>query len=217
MQRDCSPSVGRAQTRPGLSPSSPRPGPPRPPAARQVCAGGVEGRASAHRLHLTHQPLRPGGGAAHQVSGLCCPGVCPCPALHRSRPGNLLTQPGGCSGCSVRLRLCTPRRHQGLLPVPRPPTRCCWAASRSLPHGAPIAGRPTRDTPFASGHGHCRLPAKAKQTYHFLHDERHYSDLTIFAGLLAVPVVMGLSFICFLDAYYSRRPLDAGFQHAHAE
>ncbi|KAL4440727.1 hypothetical protein ABPG77_000436 [Micractinium sp. CCAP 211/92] len=62
-----------------------------------------------------------------------------------------------------------------------------------------------------------KLPAKARQTYHFLHDERHYSELTIFAGLLAVPVVMGLSFICFLDAYYSRRPLDAGFQHAHAE
>ncbi|KAL4457489.1 hypothetical protein ABPG75_012354 [Micractinium tetrahymenae] len=62
-----------------------------------------------------------------------------------------------------------------------------------------------------------KLPAKAKQTYHFLHDDRHFSDLTIFASLLAVPVVMGLSFICFLDAYYSRRTLDGGYQHAHAE
>ena len=62
----------------------------------------------------------------------------------------------------------------------------------------------------------CRLPARAKQTYFFLHDERHFSDLTIFASLLAVPVVVGISFICFLDAYYSRRPLDAGY-HPHHE
>jgi hypothetical protein len=34
-----------------------------------------------------------------------------------------------------------------------------------------------------------------KGTYAYLHHERHYSDLTLFAGLLAVPVALGLSFI----------------------
>ena len=53
----------------------------------------------------------------------------------------------------------------------------------------------------------CRLPARMKNTYAYLHKERHYSDLTLFAGMLAVPVAIGLSFICMLDAYYSRRPL----------
>lgn len=52
-----------------------------------------------------------------------------------------------------------------------------------------------------------RLPARFKSTYLHLHNDLNYSDLTLFAGLLAVPVVVGLSFICMLDAYYSRRPL----------
>ncbi|EFN58623.1 hypothetical protein CHLNCDRAFT_140844 [Chlorella variabilis] len=52
-----------------------------------------------------------------------------------------------------------------------------------------------------------KLPARMKDTYSYLHNERHYSDLTLFAGMLAVPVAIGLSFICMLDAYYSRRPL----------
>jgi hypothetical protein len=40
-----------------------------------------------------------------------------------------------------------------------------------------------------------KLPARMKGTYAYLHHERHYSDLTLFAGLLAVPVALGLSFI----------------------
>ena len=54
-----------------------------------------------------------------------------------------------------------------------------------------------------------------KDTYAYLHHERHYSDLTLFAGLLAVPVAIGLSFICALDAYNSRRPLGDYATHAH--
>jgi hypothetical protein len=54
-----------------------------------------------------------------------------------------------------------------------------------------------------------------KDTYAYLHNERQFSDLTLFAGMLAVPVAIGLSFICALDAYYSRRPLDA-LSHPHA-
>lgn len=56
-----------------------------------------------------------------------------------------------------------------------------------------------------------KLPAKAKRGYRYLHEERHYGVLTLFSGLLAVPVVLGLSCICLLDAYYSRKPL-----HLHA-
>lgn len=37
------------------------------------------------------------------------------------------------------------------------------------------------------------------------------------AGLLAVPVVVGLSFICMLDAYYSRRPLTPPPTRPHFE
>lgn len=59
-----------------------------------------------------------------------------------------------------------------------------------------------------------KLPARMKTTYNYLHDERHYSDLTLFAGMLAVPVAIGLSFICMLDVYYSRRPL-AMTPHVH--
>ena len=54
-----------------------------------------------------------------------------------------------------------------------------------------------------------------KQQYAFLHEERRYSDLTLFAGMLAVPVAIGLSLICALDAYYSRQPLPLP-PHAHA-
>jgi hypothetical protein len=54
-----------------------------------------------------------------------------------------------------------------------------------------------------------------KQQYAFLHDEWRYSDLTLFAGMLAVPVAIGLSLICALDAYYSRQPLPLP-PHAHA-
>ncbi|KAI3436503.1 hypothetical protein D9Q98_005920 [Chlorella vulgaris] len=50
-----------------------------------------------------------------------------------------------------------------------------------------------------------KLPAQMKSSYAYLHNERQYSDLTLFAGILAVPVAIGLSLICMLDAYYSRR------------
>lgn len=63
--------------------------------------------------------------------------------------------------------------------------------------------------------GAARLPAKAKRTYLYLHSERQYSDLTLFGAMLAVPVVVGLSLICFLDAYYSRRPAHLPPLHVH--
>lgn len=49
-----------------------------------------------------------------------------------------------------------------------------------------------------------RLPARVKHSYSYLHSERHYSDLTLLAGLLAVPVMLGLTCICLLDAVYCR-------------
>jgi hypothetical protein len=62
-----------------------------------------------------------------------------------------------------------------------------------------------------------KLPARAKALYFDLRDKRQYSDVTLFAGMLAVPVVMGLAIIAALDVWYSRRPLDGGGAHVHAD
>lgn len=37
----------------------------------------------------------------------------------------------------------------------------------------------------------CRVPLRARQYYTYLHDQKKYSDLTLVAALLAVPVVIG--------------------------
>ena len=62
-----------------------------------------------------------------------------------------------------------------------------------------------------------KIPARAKAKYFELKDTKKYSDVSLFAGMLAVPVVFGLVVIFVLDMYYSRRPLDyrGGEQHAH--
>lgn len=36
-----------------------------------------------------------------------------------------------------------------------------------------------------------RIPAQVRQYYRYLHDQKKYSDLTLVAGLLAVPVAIG--------------------------
>lgn len=74
------------------------------------------------------------------------------------------------------------------VPPPRPLWRCgCDPAPRC-----------------AARHLVRRLPARFKARYLHLHEELKYSDLTLFAGLLAVPVVVRLGVICLLDAYCSR-------------
>jgi thiol-disulfide isomerase/thioredoxin len=51
-----------------------------------------------------------------------------------------------------------------------------------------------------------KLPARGKAKYFELRDQKKYSDVSLFAGMLAVPVVFGLALIAALDFYYSRRP-----------
>lgn len=50
------------------------------------------------------------------------------------------------------------------------------------------------------------LPLRLQGFYHYLHVEKKYSQLTLLGGLLAVPLAIGLSMICVLDAYMTRRP-----------
>lgn len=90
------------------------------------------------------------------------------------------------------------------------PTPACPRPSTSAQLTSALPRRPTvcLACPVPPPAPARRLPARVKAGYLYLHNERHYSDLTLFAGMLAVPVVVGLSFICMLDAYYSRRPLD---------
>ena len=60
-----------------------------------------------------------------------------------------------------------------------------------------------------------KLPARAKSTYFHYRNEKKYSDVALFSGLLAVPVVFGLAVIAALDVYYSRRPLEVHHLHQH--
>lgn len=58
-------------------------------------------------------------------------------------------------------------------------------------------------------------PARLKSKYFELRDKNQYSDVSLFAGILAVPVVFGLAVVAALDLYYSRRPLDTEHLHHH--
>jgi hypothetical protein len=59
-----------------------------------------------------------------------------------------------------------------------------------------------------------KLPARGKAKYFELRDQKQYSDVSLFAGMLAVPVALGLAIIASLDFYYSRRLLP---QHVHQD
>ncbi|DBA75036.1 hypothetical protein WJX77_005805 [Trebouxia sp. C0004] len=50
------------------------------------------------------------------------------------------------------------------------------------------------------------LPVRAQRYYQYLHMEKQYSQMTLLASLLAIPLTIGLSMICMLDAYMTRRP-----------
>ncbi|KAL4534548.1 hypothetical protein Ndes2526B_g05485 [Nannochloris sp. 'desiccata'] len=50
-----------------------------------------------------------------------------------------------------------------------------------------------------------KLPARGKAKYFELRDQKQYSDVSLFAGMLAVPVFLGLAVIASLDFYYSQR------------
>lgn len=50
------------------------------------------------------------------------------------------------------------------------------------------------------------IPIRAQSYYQYLHVEKHFSQMTLLAGLLAIPLTLGLSMICMLDAYMTRRP-----------
>ena len=36
-----------------------------------------------------------------------------------------------------------------------------------------------------------RVPARAQRFYRYLHEEKHYSQMTLLAGLLAIPLILG--------------------------
>eukprot|EP00879_Flechtneria_rotunda_P006890 GHRR01007236.1.p1 GENE.GHRR01007236.1~~GHRR01007236.1.p1 ORF type:complete len:224 (+),score=51.45 GHRR01007236.1:135-806(+) len=58
------------------------------------------------------------------------------------------------------------------------------------------------------------FPALAKRAYDFLKEEKGFSDMTIISGVLLIPLAIGMVFICFLDAMYTRQPHLA---HQHIE
>ena len=37
----------------------------------------------------------------------------------------------------------------------------------------------------------CRVPARAQRFYRYLHEERHYSQMTLLVSLLAIPLTLG--------------------------
>lgn len=37
----------------------------------------------------------------------------------------------------------------------------------------------------------CRIPARAQRFYRYLHEERHYSQMALLGGLLAIPLTLG--------------------------
>lgn len=63
-----------------------------------------------------------------------------------------------------------------------------------------------------------KVPARAKSYYFHLHDDKGWGELPLFAGMLAVPLAIGLTAICVMDAYYTRRPLGPiRAAHVHQE
>lgn len=58
-----------------------------------------------------------------------------------------------------------------------------------------------------------KIPSRLKSAYLHLRNERKYSDVSLLAGVLALPVAVGLMLICLLDAYYSRIPLAGTHPH----
>jgi hypothetical protein len=57
------------------------------------------------------------------------------------------------------------------------------------------------------------LPAHVRTLYQYLRHDKGYSDLVIVAIILGVPVIIGASGICALDAYYTQRSM----YHEHHE
>lgn len=56
------------------------------------------------------------------------------------------------------------------------------------------------------------IPKAAGRTYLYLNNEKGYSDLALVSVILAVPISIGLTAICALDAYHTRQSM-----HAHHE
>ncbi|KAI8474133.1 MAG: thioredoxin-like protein [Monoraphidium minutum] len=60
------------------------------------------------------------------------------------------------------------------------------------------------------------FPALAKRGYTHLREDKGFSDMTIIASLLLVPLMVGGLGICLLDAFYTRQP-HPDDQHEHYE
>lgn len=56
------------------------------------------------------------------------------------------------------------------------------------------------------------IPKAAGRTYLYLNNEKGYSDLALVSVILAVPISIGLTAICALDAYHTRQSM-----HAHQQ
>lgn len=82
-----------------------------------------------------------------------------------------------------------------------------WKAEPALP----LWQSPTSTVGRAWGHIQ-GLPARAQRFYRYLHEEKHYSQMTLLACLLATPLTLGLAMICMMDAYMTRQPAP---YHAH--
>lgn len=51
-----------------------------------------------------------------------------------------------------------------------------------------------------------RLPSDVQRYYQHLHKDQGFSQLSLLAGLLAIPITLGLSLICLMDTLLTRRP-----------
>ena len=63
------------------------------------------------------------------------------------------------------------------------------------------------------------IPSKIKALYLLLKSKHNMSDLAIIGMGLAIPVTLGLCFICLLDHFYQAQARREGHQgaHLHAE
>jgi hypothetical protein len=80
-----------------------------------------------------------------------------------------------------------------------------WTATRPRTGCASVTSRCGRAVGAAAS-----LPATARARYRHLQETRRLSDVTLFAGMLAVPVTLGLAVICLLDALNTRRGAAGG-------